>query len=200
MDFGATRPISHFQYVHAENVTSNHSGPSDTHQTDSSNGVHQTNTVFALNVPLLDHCAGHSPVGPILRLPSWFPALVLVYIRVFLKWGYPQIIQVIGRFQYWKPWFWGTPHFRNPPMCIVNGIYEPTNKTEGGHRLEQFVTNVISIFPCNWHLFLSQDLNFTHVTQHLHSTKLFVAQHFPFSMSWWINIWKLTFEASNVDP
>lgn len=65
-------------------------------------------------------------------------------------------------------------------MCIVNGIYEPTNKTEGGHHLEQFVANVISIFPCKWHLFLSQDLNFTHVTQHLHSTKLFVAQHFLF--------------------
>jgi hypothetical protein len=71
-----------------ENVTSTHSGaqlPSDTQQTDSSNGVHQTNKVFALNVPLLDHCAGHSPfLPPIFRLPSGFPALVLV-LRVFLK-------------------------------------------------------------------------------------------------------------------
>ena len=37
-------------------------------------------------------------------------------------------------------------------MCIVNGIYEPTNETEGGHHLVQIVANVISIFPCKWHI------------------------------------------------
>ena len=155
MDFGATRPISHFQYVHH--------WKRDLHPFRGTTAKrHAANWQLQWCPPNKQSLRlKRAAFGSLRRAFTFFAPHISI-----AKWvsctsfgfkGLPKIRLPPNHPSHWtfsvlKAMVLGYPHFRNPPMCIVNGIYEPTNETEGGHHLVQIVANVISIFPCKWHV------------------------------------------------